>query len=178
MSGGAWRSEGRWPGSWDESEGDEEGVAIEDGADGDDGGGDGRRGEILVERRGAGGFEEGGGLIRVCLVVEEGVGEERGEGGSLTGGGIARGEAVPCGGGEGGGVWWGGRAGEELFCEDAGGFEDTGIVLEGEGLERREGGVAADLAEFAGGGVEDGEERRRAGAAPERVETAAVEIWA
>lgn len=155
MSGGAWKSEGRWPGSWEESGGDEEGVAIEDGTDGDDGGGDGRRVEVRGVGGGAGGFEESGGLIRVGLVVEERVGEERGEGGLLSGRRIARGEAMPCGGGEGGGVGRGGRGGEEFFSEDSGGFEDAGIVLEGEGLERSEGGVAADLAEFAGGGVED-----------------------
>ena len=47
------------------SVGGEEGVAVEDGADGDDGGGDGGGIEVLVKRGGSGGFEEGGGLIRV-----------------------------------------------------------------------------------------------------------------
>lgn len=84
MARGDGRSHGRV-----ESVGCEEGVAVEDGADGDDGGGDGWGIEVLVEGGGAGGFEEGGGLIRVGLVVEERVGEERGEGGLLGGRGFA-----------------------------------------------------------------------------------------
>ena len=65
--------------------------------------------------------------------------------------------------------------GEEVFGEDAGGFEELFVIEEDEGLEGSGGDLAAGDADLAFGGVEGFHGRGWGGAFPVGVETAAVE---
>ena len=117
--------------------------------------------------------EECGGGFGVRAIVADLFVEEAEENFLFGGVGRAGREGAEGGGDEGGGI--AGVFALEAFGEGAGGFDELRAVEQDEGLQGRVGGVATRDADDALRDVERFEHGGRAGTAPKRVETAAVE---